>query len=469
MNRVEGLRHRARITPQPQRQEPPSPQRLTAAEEAVWFSDRRGDPRVVVLLARLSAHLDPGVLCEAISELVLQRPLLSCHPATPSGLARRHYWQPEPLPGKRYLTVESGGDTVVAALTERLRAAVAPMTPGFAVGLVKQLADDVLILVVHHALTDGVGALGLLAELAAGAKRAQAGEGAATPPDSAPAADRAGADVDELVDPRRRGAQPYPLPAHPHRPPRVSLAPSRLARQAGSGSRSGSEFGFAHLGLTLGKATPPYTVNDVIIAATIIAVDRWNSGRSRRTGRITVHMPINRRVAAPQLGNGQLGVIGNETGQAVIVAGADERVDGRVLGVVHRQTQAAKLMTHGHPGPAERTVGALLWMPARLRQGLLGLASRCLAGWAMPTITVSNLGRVGAHLPTGEAGLEGIEQLVFLTTAGMPQGITVTASGLRGTVYLAISFSRALFTDSAAREFLALIAEGLDQLTQPAG
>lgn len=425
---------------------------LTAGEEAVWFSDRPGDPRIVALLARTIGHLDPSQLGAAVSAVQAERPRWRSHPGKASLLSRRHVWIPDAVDSRHPITVEAGDDDVVAALVERLRLAVAPISPGFAVGLVQQEASDVVILVVHHALTDGMGALALMSRLVAAGdddivKRSVVGR-----PPQVNAVNGTGSAAGPRIG-RVRPSRPWHL-----------MAPSRLARHVTPDSVSG--FGFVNTSLTIGKVAPPATFNDVLISSTIRAVERWNGLHQGTVGRITVYMPIYRPAAASPLLE-----IGNATGQAIVYTRPEDRRRGALLSTVTAQTQSAKAMQHGHAGPVEQAVTALLWMPAVLRRLLLRQLARVVVRWAMPTTTVSNLGRVDGFFPSAAASeppaAVSVRSLVFLTTAGVPQGVTVTAAGLGGRLQLSVSYAKAMLSDVAARSFLAMIAEGVSDLAQP--
>jgi len=432
---------------------------VSGAEEAVWLSDRPADPRIVALVARLDAPADLVRLDAAVAALLRAQPRLASRPAA-GPVARRWTWEPVSGGGER-VTVASGGDAQVAAVVERLRTAVAGLRAGLRVGVVRQGEHDTVILVVHHALTDGAGALKLLAGLlgSAGPNLLAAGPAQAV---AAPAPPPVPAPVPAIT------AAPAPSASGRARPG-VPQGPSRLAPQPGDASLSGYGCQLTTMApVRASSSAGPATTNDLLVASTVRAVERWNAGQDRSTGRVVVNMPVNTQPVLDRTSG-----VGNATGQAVLTFDVPGRTGQQVLAAVVRQTQEVKTGREGHVAPAERVVGALQWLPARLRARLLRAVARRVSPVLMPTITVSNVGRAdalfGAAGATGAAGAPPptVQALWFLTTAGMPQGLTVTAASLRGTLHLAVSYSRELFDDDAARHFLALVVDGMVELARP--
>ena len=416
---------------------------FTAAEEAIWLSERPGDPRIIALVCQLVGKADIDQLTDALRELIRSRPMLTAHPIAAKGLSRQRFWAPSPDRAPAAVTVDCGGAHAIAAMVERLRLSVENQAAGIAVGVVQnalghapdQLGDHV-VLIVHHAVTDGMGALDLLRELLDLAANGPAGVTTAPIPSAAAAIPRRA-----LVAGRWRAVR----------------APTRLARQSAAPGDAG--FGYLMTGLTVAKPPGPATTNDVLVAATVLAVDQWNTGHGRQTGLITVHMPIGTRQPPARYS-----AVGNATGRTTFSVAAGRRDPWRLLQDVTAASSAAKAAGGTASSPAEAAVNALRWLPAALRGGLLRQAGRVAAPLLMPTVTVSNLGSVDGRLIDSAGGSLGVRSLHFLTTAGMPQGITVTAAKLNGTVHLGVSFALALLDGAAAESFLGLVTRNADQL-----
>ncbi len=414
---------------------------FTVAEEAIWLSERPGDPRIIALVCRLGAPADVEQLNRAFGQLIRSRPALTVRPTSPKRLARQRFWVSDQERDIPALAVARGAEDAVAAMVERLRLSVAEQAPGIAVGLVQAPTNeggDHLVLIVHHALTDGQGALELLRELL----EAVASEPTEVTAPPAPA-------VAARISRRGGGVGPW----------WKVRAPARLVRE--SAARSGEGFGYRMTALNLVKPPGPATTNDVLVAATVLAVEHWNTSHGRQTGDITVHLPIStRRLPA------QYAEIGNATGRATFSARAGSRDRRGLLADVTAASTAAKGANVTAFSPAESAVIALRWLPAGVRAAVLRRAGRIAAPWIMPTVTVSNLGPVDGRLVDRDGQSLGVQSLHFMTTAGMPQGLTVTAAKLHGTLNVGVSFSHALMDDHGAESFLDMIVKNAEQLAE---
>lgn len=427
--------------------------RLTPAEEAVWLSDRPGDPRVVALICQLEGAADVHRMSAALADISDAQPLLRSRPQAPSALARHCYWHPSSLVDPELLVVEHAGETVVASMLERLRLAVGALPPALSVGLVRGTPDtpgDVVVLVVHHAVTDGIGALSLLRQLLTAADRI---------------------DPESLCHPsppspnHKQPTLQQPLDDLPRRTRRMPRPPQRIA--ASVNGNAGSGYGYEWTSIQLDEAARPATTNDVLMAASVLAVERWNALHNSsatklhvRRGSISLNVPVNLRPASERHSG-----IGNATGLVTLSLQAGEFAPGQLLARVTKQSLRAKAAGPSTVALAEQAVSALGWVPARVRALLIGNVGRAVAGWMMPTITVSNLGPADDALRSS-AGLQpAVRSLHFLTTAGLPQGVSVTAAKMHGELHLAVSYARELFDATAAKSFFTLIVDQVQQLT----
>lgn len=422
----------------------PLPQRqVSPVEEAVWFSDRPADPRVVVLVAQLARPVDHQLLIAALKVVTGRDDLLLSHPSCKSRFGRRFVWSAVDGADQQPAILTASDDAPLSTLIERLRLSVERIRPGIAVGVARQGGGDVLVLVIHHMLTDGLGAVDLLSEILV-----LAGLAADVPPvkvESAPG------QTDAVAT----------LAASVHR--RLPIAPGRVAPEVRP-VRVASK-GFGYVSASLLPARPPAyaTVNDVLIAATMLAVQRWNTEHGQATGRIAVHMPISARVIGHEPGE-----MRNATGQVLVKTNQLEREPSRLLANVAGQTRPAKSAPESHTCAADRAVTACMWLPARIRKALLSRIGAATSKVLMPTVTVSNLGRLDAVFPNLPGASSDVEKLLFFTTAGMPQGITVTATGLHGRLHLALTYSRRLLSDRAADAFLESVVDAMRQVVEDA-
>ena len=372
-----------------------------------------------------------------------------------NGLSRQRFWAAAQKREPLVLAVDRGGSHAVTAMVERLRLCVGNQAAGIAVGLVRSVhADpeqdpsdqggDRLVLIVDHAVTDGLGALELLRELLDVASN---GPGALKP---MPVPATTGEDS--------RCSGGSGAAATRRRP--MFRQPARIAPQSTAPSCAG--FGYRMTALNLGKAPGTATTNDVLMAATVLAVEQWNARHGRQGGSITVQMPISARKRS-----GRHSAIGNATGHATFSARVGTREPWRLLQEVTAASAAAKAAGATGFSPAEAGVIALRWLPAGVRSAVLRRVGRVAAPWIMPTVTVSNLGPVDGRL-VGSDGLPfGVRSLYFLTTAGMPQGVAVTAAKLNGTLHVGLSFANELMDNAGAESFLSMIVNNAELMIEP--
>jgi NRPS condensation-like uncharacterized protein len=195
------------------------------------------------------------------------------------------------------------------------------------------------------------------------------------------------------------------------------------------------------------------TVNDVLIAALIRAIERWNDSARRRPGRIRISMPLDAR--AP----GRDDELGNLSRLYTVTA---DRAGPALTAMVAAQTSRAKHQPGPPVGPALAAV-ARAAVPTGVKRRTVRLALRCLGWLECDTSLLSNLGNVtevprfGRLLP---------ERMWFSTTAHMPRGLSVGAITVAGCLHLCFRYRRALLDESAAREFAAGYAAALDELAR---
>lgn len=209
------------------------------------------------------------------------------------------------------------------------------------------------------------------------------------------------------------------------------------------------------------------TVNDLLIAAMIMAIGRWNAARDRGRGRIRVTMPVGARPA----GDGT--AIGNLSRLAAVTAYAADSQHSRgglgnlndLVTEVIRQTGRAKV----HSGPQVDPLSAALtslWCPAAVKRLLLRLALRTLGPLICDTSLISNLGRLADPPRFGPAAATG---MWFSTPAHMPRGLSLGAVSAAGRLHLCFRYRRALFDETAAAQFAQAFAAALADLSATGG
>jgi NRPS condensation-like uncharacterized protein len=198
------------------------------------------------------------------------------------------------------------------------------------------------------------------------------------------------------------------------------------------------------------------TVNDLLVAALIRTVDRWNAAQGKPSGRIRISVPVNDRDR-----QGRWAGPGNQTRLIRVAAGRRERADpARVLAQVQVQTRAGKQRPSGGLDATSRLL-ATGWAPTAVKRAAARLARRVAAPVCTDTALLSNLGAVGD--PPSFSG-DGTEPVWFSGPAQMPRGLGVGAVTTAGRLHLCVHYRHALLDRSAAADFTALYCQALDEL-----
>ena len=206
---------------------------------------------------------------------------------------------------------------------------------------------------------------------------------------------------------------------------------------------------------------PSVTVNDLLIAALIRAILRWNASAhrapGRRPGRVRISMPVDAR--PPGRGD-ELGNLSR-----LCRVAADPLSPDALIAVVADQTRRAKYQPGPLVSPAQAAV-ARAPLPTSVKRRVLRLAVRCLGRLDCDTSLLSNLGnitdapRFGALSPA---------RMWFSTSAHMPRGLSVGAITVDGRLHLCFRYRHALFDAAAAHDFVAEYAAALAALAALAG
>ena len=195
------------------------------------------------------------------------------------------------------------------------------------------------------------------------------------------------------------------------------------------------------------------SVNDLLIAALILAISEWNESRGAGRGQIRITMPVGD--PAQGGGNGQWANLSRLTAVTARVTGA--AAPGDVLRQVAQQTRHAK----DHPGPQVDLVCRALAaapVPVAVKQMLLRTALRVAGPFFCDTSLVSNLGVIEAPA----FGAARAADVWFSTSAHMPRGLSLGAVTVGGRLRLTFRYRRCLFTAADAAEFAGRYAKMLD-------
>ncbi len=419
----------------------------SVVDELNWYFDSPAEPNNVHMEVWLPGHLDIERLRDAVIATLAEEPAARVRQAAGEGFA----WE---IPSSADLDPVSGASWRREAELDNLRIrflrAAPPLdrSPQFRLLVARGPGWDSLILNAHHAAFDGHSCLRLL---------------------------RLIADQYNGCEPRQPQALAHDAPAPAPSPfrlrteavlrvlfrPTVRMAPRHSMRGSPRKLRTREPgYGFRLLPWPDVPAPPPHapddphtTVNDLLIAALIQTIIRWNASRGgRRSAPIRITMPVNARRP------GQRDDLGNLSRLCTI--SADPSTD--LLKTVTAQTARAKLRPGPPVAPALAAL-ARLNLPPTAKRRLLRLAVRFLGRVGCDTSLLSNLGNVtdppqfGALAPV---------RMWFSTTAHMPRGLSVGAISVAGRLQLCFRYRYALLDDEAAREFAAEYAVALSHLAR---
>jgi NRPS condensation-like uncharacterized protein len=425
---------------------------LNLLDEHFLNLDQEREPWGVHLEVRVSGRLDPGRLAEAIRAAALRHPMARAQlaPAHPADLAYR--WEIVESLEQTPLTVVDCPDEAALADTREALFAVSPsvaVAPPFAVVVAQGPGGDTVLLSLHHAAADGVGAVRLMRSIL-----------------------RAYARVDDPVPPFDPLSVRNVLALAAARSGRERLARRRaLARAAAQRlgpitrvARDGGDrrpgYGFELLALSrdetaavVAKHGEHATVNDVLLAALATAIGRWNRAHARHVGRMALTMPVNLRPA-----EWRAEVVGNFASYVSVPFAAGEHVDlaGAIDATAERtrrikEDRLAGLVVDLLVGPSLLPVAA-----KRHLQDLIPLAGDRI----VDTASLSNLVRLDGWPALGaEAGR--VEAVWFTPPGRAPLGAALGAATVDGRLHIAMRYPHTQFDRETAPAFTAVYREVL--------
>ncbi len=417
---------------------------FNAADEAVHLLDSQAEPWSVHLEARLNGRVDDERLRSAVAAAVARHPLARARRAPFHWSDHQFQWQIDP-------TADADALDIVDCPDERslddarvaFEGVSVPLagSPPLRVMLAHHPGGDVVMLNASHAATDGFGTLRFLRSIA----RAYAGAADPVP------------DLDLLAARNlSAGLADADLPTRVRRQLAVAdklrdlvVPPARIAPDGGSDA-PGYGFRLASLSVAETQALTgldhPGTVNDLLLAALNLAVDRWNAEHDTACARIGVLVPANLRPAA-----WSQEVVGNFTLMARISTGRRARASRTAtLAAVTAQTRRKKRTGLGTAMAEVLGTSPLLplWAKQAMAPLLSGIGQRLV-----DTAVCSNLGRVDEPLwfgpEVGEAS-----SVHFSAPARMPCGVSVGVITTGGRMHLTFRHRHPQFDDAAAARFV---------------
>jgi NRPS condensation-like uncharacterized protein len=411
-------------------------------DEAVHLLDTEAAPWSIQLEVRVAGGLDESRLRIALAQALRCHPMARARKMASRRSLRHDHWEIPPRVDIDPLrVVDCPDDARLAATRAELLSRGVPLaeSPPLRACLACHPDGDVLMLNVNHAAMDGFGGLRVLQSVA----RAYTGQ-----PDPAfkvgflearAFAERlAGTDVPTRM--RRHLALAERL--------RDLLVPP--ARVAPDGGRNKAGYGFHHVSLSHAQTEALVglehagTVNDVLLAALHLTIQRWNGEHGRYCGRISVLVPTNLRPSG-----WRDDVAGNFSLPArVSTSRQSRRSPYSALQVLRAQTRRKK--GTGMGTALVEVLGRSPLFPLWVKQVSVMLLP--LTDNLADTSMLSNLGELDT-LPSFGPDAGATVEVWFSPPARMPLGLAIGALSAAGRLYLAFRYRHRLFDADAARRF----------------
>jgi NRPS condensation-like uncharacterized protein len=413
---------------------------LNILDELYMHLDREDEPWSVHIEVELAEPVDPQPLAEAIKEAAARHPIARARLGDSSGTDFSYEWVIEDVLADPPLSIVDGDLDQAREAAMNHSPALDRVGP-FEVVLVNR---EVLLLNLHHAAGDGMGALRLLVSIL----RAYAGEEDPDPPVD-PLAVRS---ITDLVGAQGIGDRITRIKALVEHVARFARPPMRIAPQGGDDDVPGYGFETLHFGADeveriMGHRVNDATANDVLVAALGVTAKRWNEAHDEATGRAALMMPVNLR---PK--EWRFEVIANFASYVTVHLAEDELDDlGEAVTATADRTRQIK--DDGIPG----LIVDLLVFPTALPTGIKQRLQQLIpltGNVTVDTAVLSNLGKLDA-MPGG------VERIAFTPPGRMPLGASLGVATLDGEMWVTLRYRHALFDAEGAREFAKLYRDVL--------
>ena len=433
-------------------------------DELSCYYDTQAEPNNVHLEARVPGPVDYQALRQAVAGALAAAPRARGRMAAGRSFRCRYTWEFPPVPDIDPLSRATWSDEQeLAAQRTRFLATAPPLaaSPPVRLLLASGPGASVVLLNAHHAAMDGMSSLELLRDIAVRYDAITGNPARSTlPADVRPepsAEQQAPAAPPRAVPPVApppRAAVPAPARAV-LRYPVARVAPERERRERPDG------YGLRLLPVPSVPRPSGATVNDVLVAALIATVSRWNAAHRRPPAAIRITVPVN--VREP----GLRGVAGNHS-RLVTVTVEPRTAAGDLSALLAAVTRQTRALRQARPERASAGVLGLApgWCPVALKRLAVRFALRALGAIACDTAMLTNLGIV---TDPPWSGSRGPVRMAFSGPAHMPRGLSVAAVTADGQLQLGFRYRYALFDEAAAARFVATYAAALDELAKTAG
>jgi NRPS condensation-like uncharacterized protein len=424
---------------------------LNLLDELYLTLDRRQEPWVVHVEARVTGRLDPDRLAAALGAAVQHHPIARARLAESRSTDRSHRWEILDDLSEVPLHIAACDDDAMLAQARERHFAFTPsldVAPPFAVLLAHVPDGDTILLNVNHAAADGMGAARLMRSIL----RAYAHEEDPDPPVD-PLAVRDVRGLAGAASAAERIVRARALARHA-----LSRAVP-VARVARDGGDERPAYGFElrsfsreETAALVDRRPEGATVNDVLVAALALAITRWNHEHGRPAGVVAISVPMNLRPS-----DWRTDVVANFASYVTVTLGPHEQesLPGAIEATSQRTATIKRDGLSGTvvdllAGPATLTVAA-----KRRLQDLIPLTGDVV----VDTASLSNLGVVDELPSLGEAGP--VRGLWLSPPGRMPLGAAIGVLTLDGRLHLALRYRHALFDEDAAKAFAGIYRDVL--------
>lgn len=323
-------------------------------------------------------------------------------------------------------------------------------SPPFRVYLVPYPGGDYFILNVNHAAADGIGTVRLMQSIL----RAYAGEaddgGSIDPITARDANTILGLDDEELRKERRKNLMEE-----------LGQFIGKLApiEPAGASDRAGYGLYYLHLGPEERARLQPKrhvdgSLNDLLVAAMHLSIERWNAGHDGKIGNYRVMIPVNLRPAAwwnEVFCNYALGFPTSTNAR-------QRKTPQKLLQTIVQRTTIAKEKGFAKVFLEPLAVGAKI--PLWLKQ----LLAPSLDSAHQINVVLSNVGNVQEQFSFSAAGK--VTEFWFSPPMPMSDGLSMGASGYQDGLHLCFRYVPALMSASAISGFAEMYRQSLHWLSE---
>lgn len=404
------------------------------------------EPLNIHVELQFEGRIDRDRLRSAIATACARHPMARAKVEPFHAGAVTNYWQITDEPEREVLFAHAvSSDDELAVVRDRIVSAQPDylQSPALEVHLIVGPESDSLITVLNHIIADGLSAFRFLNSV----MRAYGDEDDPVP-DFDPLSKR---DLKQLVGSKNLAEAAKRLGALVKTLVQSVEPPARVRGQGALGQEAG--YGVELLALSkeetaqfMSRRVKPATVNDMLMAAMLLTIRRWNADSGSGGGsRVSTMMPINIRPS-----EWWFEVVGNYSSYVTInlFRHCPDDFEGAVRMV---QKQSSELKDAGASGTLIDLLDIPKWLPAGLK-GQLRYITPTLAANMVDTTWVSNLGRLAEPPSMGDAGR--VKAFYFSPPSPKPMGLALGVACVADRLYLSFRYRRSLLSPDATRAFV---------------